>query len=288
MYKICHTAVTLSTLLLTVMCYAGEPTGPSGSDLNGPSDRLVLSELTDFHIHLRGGMTAELAAERTQRTGLRSGVLENVGRDWPLSDNEKLRAFLENAESVRATRQKEVTGEKKLLIGIQVNDRDWYKTMDLKLYRRLDFVLADTMIMGTDAKGQPQKLWLLPDDYDVDKDAWFERYLEHTLTVLDEPIDILANPTYLPKFIAADYDHYWTDQAMQKVIDKAIANNVALEIQAESEFPSLRFLQLARKSGAKFSFGTNNFDATEKNLDTWYKALNELALKKSDLWQTRR
>jgi len=40
--------------------------------------------ITDWHIHLRGGMTAEMAAEREKASGIRSGVLENHGREWPL------------------------------------------------------------------------------------------------------------------------------------------------------------------------------------------------------------
>ena len=33
---------------------------------------------------LRGGMTAEMAAAREKASGIRSGVLENHGREWPL------------------------------------------------------------------------------------------------------------------------------------------------------------------------------------------------------------
>ena len=32
-------------------------------------------------------------------------------------------------------------------VGVQVNDRDWYTKHDPELLKRLDFVLADTMIM---------------------------------------------------------------------------------------------------------------------------------------------
>ena len=69
--------------------------------------------LTDYHIHIRGGMTPEKALDWMKKTGVRSGVLENVGKDWPLSDNAKLKAFIDDAARFP-----------ELPIGIQVNDRD--------------------------------------------------------------------------------------------------------------------------------------------------------------------
>ncbi|MCL2743489.1 MAG: hypothetical protein FWE67_06540, partial [Planctomycetaceae bacterium] len=73
--------------------------------------------LIDYHIHLRGGMTAEKAFDWEKKTGVVSGVLENHGRAWTLSDNEKLAAFIKDARRFP------------VLVGIQVNDRDWYKTI---------------------------------------------------------------------------------------------------------------------------------------------------------------
>ena len=60
-------------------------------------------ELRDYHIHIRGGMTPELAHKRTLATGVRSGVLENVGREWPLHSNELLDAFILDVEKFNAT-----------------------------------------------------------------------------------------------------------------------------------------------------------------------------------------
>ncbi len=238
-------------------------------------------ELRDYHIHLRGGMTAEMAAERAKKTGVRSGVLENHGREWPLSTNEKLDKFIAGVEAVNAT----LPDDEKLKIGIQVNDRDWYKTIDLKIYRRLDYVLADTMIMGKRPDGSDERLWLLPKDYDVDQDEWFERYYRHCMTVVSEPIDVLANVTYLPEFIAARYDELWTEERMTALIQAAIDNNVALEIQAESEFPKPKFVELALKLGAKLSFGSNNFDAALKDADAWKRNIERFKIGKENLWR---
>ena len=56
--------------------------------------------ITDWHIHLRGGMTAEMAAEREKASGIRSGVLENHGREWPLCTNEILAKFIAEAKAL--------------------------------------------------------------------------------------------------------------------------------------------------------------------------------------------
>ena len=61
-----------------------------------------------------------------------------------------------------------------------------------------------------------------------------KRYVRHNLRVLSEPITILANPTYLPNSIKDKYDQLWTDQRMRQVIQAAIDNRVALEINASS------------------------------------------------------
>jgi histidinol phosphatase-like PHP family hydrolase len=75
-----------------------------------------------------------------------------------------------------------------------------------------------------------------------------------------EPIDIHANPTFLPQPIAHDYDRLWTAERMQRVIEAAKANDVAIEINNRYRLPSPAFIQRAKSAGVKFSFGTNTSD----------------------------
>ena len=234
--------------------------------------------LYDHHIHLRGGMTAEKAARRQEMTGIRSGVLENFGRDWPLSDNDKLRAFIEDARKARADGQP-------LQIGIQVNDRDWSTQIAPELFQELDFVLADTMIMmGVNSDGKPMKMWL--EDYKIDNpEAWMYRYMDHNRQILGEPINILANPTYLPKPVEHLYDQLWTEERMREIILLTVRKNIAIEIQAGSNFPNLKFLKLAKELGAKFSFGTNNTNDQPILINRWFEMIDELKLEKENLWR---
>jgi len=231
--------------------------------------------LTDHHIHIRGGMTPEKAALRQEQSGIKSAVLENFGREWPLSNNVALATFIDASSQARANGQR-------LPVGIQVNDRDWFKQIDPATLKRLDFVLADTMIMGVTAEGKPRRLWLPGVTVD-DPEAWMRQYLAHNLSILDEPVSILANPTYLPPCISNRYDQLWTEPRMRQVIAKAVEKGVALEIQAGSAYPKPAFLKLAKSMGAKFSFGSNNFDDKAKDLSRWFDAIELLDLKPEDI-----
>jgi len=234
--------------------------------------------LTDWHIHIRGGMTPEMAAAREADSGIRSSAMENHGREWEIYDNRKLQAFAKKARTAS------VNGHR-LPVGIQVNDRDWFLQIDAATRACFDYILADTMIMGKLPSGRDNRLWL--DQSIADIPAWMNAYTEHTLRILGEPISILANPTYLPKEVADGYDELWTEQRMKAVIGKAVENGIALEIQAGSPFPRPKFLKLAKNMGAKFSFGTNNFDPTPKDLSRWLEVIEWLDMTPEDLWTPR-
>jgi len=235
--------------------------------------------LTDYHIHIRGGMTLEKAVQRQNQSGIKSAVLENFGREWPLSDNDKLKEFIDHHSQPQAD-------GRKVPVGIQVNDRDWFTRIDPAQRKRLTYVLADTMIMGLTAEGKPRRLWL-PGVTIEDPEAWMVEYMAHNLRILDEPISILANPTYLPPCIANRYNELWTEERMRQIIAKAVSKGIALEIQAGSDFPKPAFLKLAKSMGAKFSFGTNNFDDKTKDLARWFEAIELLDLKPADLWSPK-
>ena len=227
----------------------------------------------DFHIHLRGGLTVEKAIARQAVTGINSGVLRNIGTGWPIETDEQLAEFLDSVE------------EKPVFVGLQVNDRDWMTKHSKKLLDRLDFVLADTMIMPMPSDDSPPvKLWIT-DGYTIDDpEAWMERYVRHNLRVLAEPVTILANPTYLPPPVEDLYDQLWTDERMRAVIEAAVKNNVALEINARSGLPHDRFIRMAKEMGAKFSFGTNNFDDKPIDMTRCFNAIDRYHLQKKDMY----
>lgn len=262
----------LATLTFCRLLSAASPAGE-------PEDRLIDDVLkagipiVDYHVHLRGGMNIEKAIERQKKTGVKIGVLKNLGKGWPIETDEQLRVFLDSVKG------------KPLYVGLQVNDRDWHTKHSPELLARLDFVLGDTMIMAMpDENGRPQKLWM-EDQYKIeDVEAWMQRYVRYNLRVLAEPITILANPTYLPDSIKDRYDELWTDERMRLVIQAAIKNNVALEINASSEWPHDRFIAMAKRMGAKFSLGTNNFDDKPIDMARCFEAIKRHGLRRADFY----
>jgi len=227
----------------------------------------------DYHIHLRGGMTVKKAMDRQAVTGINVGVLKNIGKGWPIETDDQLRKFLDAVKG------------KPVFVGLQVNDRDWMDKHSPELLKRLDYVLGDTMIMPMpDDDSKPVKLWMA-DQYTIDDpQAWMKRYVRHNLQVLSEPITILANPTYLPPAVKDMYDELWTDERMRRVIQAAIDNTVALEINAGSGLPHERFIRMAKRMGAKFTFGTNNFHDRPIDMTRCFQAIGRYQLTKDDMF----
>jgi len=222
--------------------------------------------LTDYHIHIRGEMSYEKAVDWAQKTGIRSSAIENQGRDWPLSNDAAIRAFIEEGKKFP-----------ELLIGLQVNDRDWYQVIDPSLIKEFDFVLSDTMVMDG------QKLWL-EDAYSTeDEEAWLQKFFNHNLQILNEPITIFANPLYLPKKMMHRYEDFWTIERQTMVIDMAVKNKIALEIQPNTQFPHIEFMKLAIEKGAKISIGRNNRDDKVNELKRSLDWLEELRVKPENM-----
>ena len=231
--------------------------------------------ITDWHLHIRGGMTPEMALAREKDCGILSSAMENHGREWEIFTNDRLAEFAESARKVNP----------RMPVGIQVNDRDWFRQIDSATLAKFDYILADTMIMGKLSNGRDKRLWLVTDPADIgDPEEWMEEYVAHNLRILEEPISILANPTYLPAPLAPMYGKLWTEKRMKAIISKAVDRGIAIEIQAGSPYPSPKFLRLAKEMGAKFSFGTNNFDPAPKDLTRWLDAITWLDLKGGDIW----
>ena len=227
---------------------------------------------------MRGTPAASSIEREMSRTSGSDGKSAGGEEGLELGDADHVEVEHRCREKARAI---DVDGHR-LPVGIQVNDRDWFRQIDDATRAKFDYILADTMIMGKLPNGRDNRLWMVKEI--PDPDAWMEEYFRHNMAILDEPISILANPTYLPLPIADQYDRLWTEARMRALIAKAAEKGIGIEIQAGSTFPRPKFLRLAKEMGAKFSFGTNNFDPTPKDLSRWLEAITWLDLKGSDIW----
>jgi histidinol phosphatase-like PHP family hydrolase len=120
------------------------------------------------------------------------------------------------------------------------------------------------MTFTDDRTGERTRLWI-PEEVEVgEPQAFMDMLVAKTVGILEsEPVDIYVNPTFLPEAIADDYDALWTEDRMKKVVEAAVANEVAIEINGRYRLPSEGFLRLAKEAGAKFTFGTNNGGADD-------------------------
>ena len=71
---------------------------------------------------------------------------------------------------------------------------------------------------------------------------------------------------------------------IRRIIRAAIENQVALEINARSGLPHDRFIRMAKRMGAKFAFGSNNFDDRPIDMTRCFEAIDRYGLSRDDLY----
>ncbi len=247
--------------------------------LRGATDAPRVAPLLDLHTHLDNSTIEKVAALSAER-GVTFGVVEHAGtpeNQYPvvLSNDDQLRRYLG------------LLAGKSVLKGIQAEWTDWMGCFSRAALAELDYVLTDTMTFpGKD--GRRVKLWEpgLEERVEMaDRQKWMDRYVDwHVSIISQQPIDILANTSWLPAPLARDYDLYWTPARMKRVIEAAIQHRVALEISSSYRLPKRAFLELAKASGVKFSFGSNGRYPNMGKLEYSLAMAKELELKPSDLF----
>ena len=81
-----------------------------------------------------------------------------------------------------------------------------------------------------------------------------------------------------------DYDKYWTDARVDKVLDVLEKYHIALEINPRYKIPSFDIIKKAKARGLKFTFGTNNVDANFGKLEYAIEAIKACGITPNDLW----
>ena len=260
------TLATLSSPCLLLSAAPG-PVAPSG-----PGD-------FDLHVHLDNS-TIDKVLELSRERRVKFGIVEHAGtraNQYPalLSNDTELRRYLAMLEG------------KPVFKGIQAEWNDWMRCFSAATLAQLDYVLTDAMTFpGKD--GQRVKLWTADAAQQVDmadKQAFMDRFVDwHVEIMAREPIDILANTTWLPAGMLEQWELYWTPPRMNKVIEAALKYGIALEISSSYKLPKVPFLKLAKTAGAKFSFGSNGRYPNMGKLDYCFDMARQLDLKPADLF----
>lgn len=210
--------------------------------------------MVDYHVHVKNGLTLEGALEKSRRDGIEYGIAVNAGLLSGVKNDADAQRWVESMQ------------HQPCFVAMQAEGREWTTLFSLRTASSFDYIFSDSMTW-TDNHGRRMRLWM-PEEVGVisDPQEFMDTLVDRTLGILEhEPIDIYANPTYLPAQIAKDYDGLWTQERMQKVIDAAVRNQVAIELNNRYRIPSATFVRAAKSAGCKFSFGSNN--AGESDLD---------------------
>ncbi len=203
----------------------------------------------DYHAHPEEGLTVERAVALSEQRGVKFGLVEHAGVKPNASsklcgNDDELNAWI---ASVR---------NQPVFAGIQAEGLNWMSAFSKDVVARLDYVLSDALTMP-DKSGALVKLWTPAFRCD-DAQEFMDRYVDfHVKVMTREPIDILANPAFLPEILEPRYDELWTRRRMQTVVDAAVKYGVAIEINSRYKVPRLPFLEMAKGAGLKFSFGSN-------------------------------
>ncbi len=232
-------------------------------------------EIVDYHAHLKGGLTMEELLEHSKKTGIDYGVAFNAGIGFPITDDVTLMANYEKYKDYP------------VYLAMQAEGREWVNMFSKESISTFDYIFTDAMTW-TDKKGRRMRLWIPEEVFVDDKDDFMDQLVGKIVYVMEnEPIDIYVNSTYLPEILQPDYDALWTLERMDKVINAAIANNVAIEINSRFKIPSEKFIKRAKAAGVKFSMGTNNVDKNLGTLDYSIDMIETCGLQPEDFFKPK-
>ena len=231
----------------------------------------------DYHVHLKGGLTKEMAHAMSMNYGINYGVAPNAGEGGVgrmLANDLEVYEYYEEVKPLP------------FLCGVQGEGRKWTATFSQEALGTFDYLFTDAMTI-MDHKNRNSRIYRAEEvHYDgVTKEQYMEQIVDQTVKILtNEPADIFANPTYIPEDMQADYDQYWTDERINRVLDVMKEHSIALEINPRYMIPSLKIIRMAKERGLKFVFGTNNVDANYGKLEYCIEAIKECGITIDDLW----
>ena len=205
--------------------------------------------LIDPQVHLKGDLTIEEAIRKSEKDDVQYGIAANCGIGFPIQHDYQIDSFVNAMKPYP-----------QFYLGMQAEGREWVDIFSEESLKKFDYVFTDALTF-IDAKGRRNRIWLKEETWIDDEEQFMDYYVDVIVTILDsEPIDIYVNPTYLPEQMADRYSYFWTKERMDRVIDAALRNNVAIEINNRFKIPSVEFVLKAKKAGVKFTIGTNNID----------------------------
>jgi len=228
--------------------------------------------ITDYHAHLKGGLTMEQVLEHSAKTGIKYGVAVNGGLGFPVHNDSALSAYYHSMKNYPVFQ------------GMQAEGREWVNLFSPDSVALFDYVFTDAMTF-TDSKGRRNRLWIKEEAFVDDPEEFMEYLVNQIETILsNEKVNIYVNPTFLPDTLKSRYDELWTPDRMKRVVNALKENGIAMEINSRLMLPSSAFIKMAKDAGVKFTMGTNNTNADLGYLEYGLNMINECGLKPADFW----
>jgi hypothetical protein len=232
--------------------------------------------VVDYHAHLKGGLTLEQVLAKSRATGIYYGLAINCGLNFPAQSDEPLREFVESLKGAP------------VYAALQGEGREWVTYATPTTVGLFDYVFTDSMTWS-DNRGKRMRLWI-PEEVGTiaDPQEFMDTLVDRAVGIFEkEPIDIYANPTYLPAQLARNYDALWTEERMKRVIRAAKINDVAIELNG-NRLPSVNFVRMAKAEGIQFTFGTNNAGAQDlRRCEYGLEMVQKCNLTWRDFWTPR-
>ena len=231
----------------------------------------------DYHVHLKGDLTKEMAHAMSMNYGINYGVAPNAGEGGVgrmLADDAEVHAYHD-----------EISGEP-FLFGVQGEGRRWTQTFSQEALGIFEYLFTDAMTI-VDHKGRLSRIYRPEEVFfdGISTQAYMDHLVDQTVLILtNEPADIYANPTFLPDALQGDYDRLWTPDRVDRVLDVLEKYHIALEINPRYRIPSFDIIRRAKERGIKFTFGTNNVDSRFGRLEYALEAVEACGLTPDDIW----
>ena len=231
----------------------------------------------DYHVHLKGDLTGEMAHAMSMNYGINYGVAPNAGEGGVgrmLADDAEVYAYYD-----------EIAGEP-FLFGVQGEGRRWTQVFSKEALGIFEYLFTDAMTI-VDHKGRLSRIYRPEEVFfdDIDIQGYMDHLVDQTVLILtNEPADIYANPTFLPDALQADYDKLWTPERVDRVLDVLEKYQIAMEINPRYRIPSFNIIRRAKERGIKFTFGTNNVDSRFGRLEYALEAIDACGLTPDDIW----
>ena len=226
----------------------------------------------DYHVHLKENLTLDLAKSQSRKYGINYALAPNCGIGFPITNDAQVIEYLNKMKG------------QPFVQAMQGEGREWSTTFSQEVRDRFDYVFTDAMTF-TDTKGRRTRLWM-PDEVFIDNEQkYMDLIVDKIVMVMDEPMDVYVNPTFLPDAMNDRYDMFWTDERQNKVIAAMVKTNKVLEINNRYKIPNKSFIQKAKAAGLKFSFGTNNANADFGKLEYCLQMMKDCGITAQDMYK---